>query len=354
MTETSGTPAQPQGVFDDGTSVSDSDFEAQIQEAAEKRDGEEDGGESEGTTPADTQAEPAPEPESAGALTAKPADQAPTETETPAKPEDKRQMVPVAALQEQREKRQEERDQRMLAEGRLKVLQEQIEARKTAPATVAPPPDPETVIAGLMDTERLTRIEAEQRVEITALKAKTTEFDKFREEQVQQAKQQTLIAEVQSTYETAASAFTATNPDFMDAYQHGVNSRAKELRLRFPQATEAQISQQVTRDDLTLAAEAIKDGRNPAEVAYQYATEVYGYVPGVGPGGAAGGAVKEELTPGQKKLANVAGGQEAAKSASNGSGAAAEELTFESLRGKGIKEFQEGFDRLVPSNNDIF
>ena len=360
MSETTGSEStentvnpDPGGVFDDGAAVSDGDFETTIQEAAEARDSEEGTTETAPETPvapaAETETPATPAPQAAGALQP----EAPAETvavEAPPAEIAGAPQVPLAALTDERMKRQR-------LEGVVETLQAQVNAGLQPPKPEAAPVDPETQITSLMD-DGLSRVEAEQRVEITALKADAEEGRKFRAEQVKQAEHAEVRAAIQSQYQTAADAFAGTTPDFQEAYQHAINSRAEDLKLVYSKQIEsgevtlAQIDQQVTLDDLQLAAIAIQNGGNPAEMIYNYSKKVYGYRPGGGSGATAGGTDKA-MTPNEKKLANVAKGQDAAISASNGSGSATEELTFDSLKGMKGKDFQEGWNKLVQTNEDI-
>lgn len=97
------------------------------------------------------------------------------------------------------------------------------------------------------------------------------------QEMRQYIQQQELIGQVQRAYQADAAAFSAKQTDFYDAYKHAVGIRIKQLQLAG--ATPEYARAQTNREELELAYSALQQGRSPAEVFYQYATQIYGYQP---------------------------------------------------------------------------
>jgi hypothetical protein len=71
--------------------------------------------------------------------------------------------------------------------------------------------------------------------------------------------------------QNAEQAFVATNPDYYDALGHLRNLRAAEIRLLDPDVTQEQMGQILQREELQLAANILRSGRNPSEVAFNLA-----------------------------------------------------------------------------------
>lgn len=91
--------------------------------------------------------------------------------------------------------------------------------------------------------------------------------------------QQNLIGEVQRRYRDDANRFMTEKADFRDAYTHAVNGRIRQLQISG--ATPEQANQQVIREEMELAYNALQAGRSPAQVIYEMA-QSYGYQPKAG------------------------------------------------------------------------
>jgi|KBSSwiStaDraftv2_1062776.scaffolds.fasta_scaffold38172_4 hypothetical protein len=153
--------------------------------------------------------------------------------------------VPFSALKAERQKRQQiERD--------LHTLQGQVRAWQNAMLSQ---------IQGTQDAER----QGPPNVEEDPVGA-------LRHTQQQLADLQAAVAgqvraqQLQGAYVAGATAFSRANPDFAEAYNHMIQSRANELRVLG--APEPAIAQQLRLEEQQMVAAAINAGRNPAEVAY--------------------------------------------------------------------------------------
>lgn len=94
-------------------------------------------------------------------------------------------------------------------------------------------------------------------------------------EQLQQQEQQRQIIAAASAHEQT---FAAQTPDYFQAIQHIRNIRTQQLQMFYPSATPVQIQQQIAREELGGAAQAMSAGLNPAEMVYKYA-QTLGYQP---------------------------------------------------------------------------
>jgi hypothetical protein len=85
----------------------------------------------------------------------------------------------------------------------------------------------------------------------------------------EQTAQQQYAQQLNAVAYQAATTFKAQVPDYTDAYQYAINSRAQELAaLGTPQDAIPSILQ---REELTLIDTAVRNGRNPAEAIYHFA-----------------------------------------------------------------------------------
>jgi len=195
------------------------------------------------SVPEPVAADPAPTmPE---AQDAAPEPSQPQETAT----EEHDRRVPLKALQEERQKRAEyERKlaeyERQMAEmqGYMAAMQQQGQPQQEQ----FQEPDPETDPIGAL---KYAKEQLRQMQEMTA--------------QQQYAQQLNAVA-----YQ-AATQYAQQVPDYREAYQYALQSRAQELAaLGTPENAIAQILQ---REEMTLVDTAVRNGRNPAEAIYHFA-----------------------------------------------------------------------------------
>jgi hypothetical protein len=198
----------------------------------------------------DAQRAGSPEPE---------ASEAPAKAEETPKPEPK--QVPLGALQEERERRKaieaelrQMREMQARLDERLKSVQQPQQQQPVGP------PDPMEDFTGWARHGEQALTQTRQEVE--ALKA-----------QMQQEAQFRTVAE---DYRANLHSFAQQTPDFADAYNHFVNTRAAELRtLGY---SEAQIAAQIPREEVQLHTAIRQRGGNVGEVVYNLA-KTRGYAP---------------------------------------------------------------------------
>ena len=145
--------------------------------------------------------------------------------------------------------------------------------------------------------------------------------------QIQQSSQQTAqmteqqrgLLDFKNQMNTLKTEFVKTTPDFDEAYGHLRAQRAADLAdVGVPQD---QIAMALMQDEIAVAQNAVRQGKNPAQVIYGMAKR-YGYTPKA--------AAPAAPTP-QEKVAQLAAGQQAAAAPQRGA-PVAEQLTLSSLK----------------------
>lgn len=261
----------------------------------------------------------ATEPASAAAEPATPVPAAePTTAAEPGQPEARPEpspgdrTIPLAALLEEREKRQKlERDHAVLADRLERISRAQQDlARPREPAVE---PDP------------ITRLQTLEQREAERLRAAEEH------------------AQTQQIYSIAAqheNQFTATTPDYREAVTYLAEQRGRELELQ-GMTNPMQRQQQLQQDWLSLAYNAATTGRNTAEIAYQLA-KARGWAPkpaALANGGSNGHAPAQIA---EQRATTLQRGAAASQSLSAAGGAPARAgTTLENLLQMSEKEFAE-------------
>jgi len=135
----------------------------------------------------------------------------------------------------------------------------------------------------------------------------------LRETNAKRAEADQQQQQLQTLYTSIASheqAFASANPDYQDAINHVRAVRANQLKMMFPDATDAQIQQQIGREELGGAHQVLQRGGNPAEFAYNYA-KTLGYAKKAAPAaanGAAAAAQPQAPKPDKDAVRTLGGG----------------------------------------------
>lgn len=111
---------------------------------------------------------------------------------------------------------------------------------------------------------------------------------------------------VMSGTQSRETAFVAKNPDYYDAVNHIRAGVAAETRMLYPDATDAQITEHIGRQEIAMAAQLLAAGKDPAEFAYNLA-KTRGYVAKAKAADAANGG-KPADKPADKDAARSLGG----------------------------------------------
>jgi hypothetical protein len=163
-------------------------------------------------------------------------------------------VIPLAAHLEERARwRQQIED----GNRRLNEINEQLKALQPPPK-----PDPDFLEdpKGYVDAKT-----AAVEKEAAALRE---EANKLQGQQQFAAFQQEIVAR--------EAAFVEKTPDYLEAVNHIRAIRFEQIRDDYPEATEQQILQAISQEELAAAAGYLQRGRNPAEAVYKIA-QSYGY-----------------------------------------------------------------------------
>lgn len=248
--------------------------------------------------------------------------EAPEAEKTPEKPP--KGFVPQGALHEERERRkelqrnlamaQQERErERQVLEQRFMQIQNAI-AQQNAPKPPSFDEDPVAALKHGVDTtqEELRQIRQYQQQE-------------WQRQQEGQARQQ-YIGQLAGAVSQAEAEFAQEKPDYLEAVKHFKTVRAQQLgALGY---SPAQVSQMLDNEALAIADTALRNGRSPAEAAYQMAE-------------AAGWKKKEAKAPENvQKMESLQKGTKAAQSLGSG-GAPTGKLTVDAVASMSEDEFDD-------------
>jgi len=233
---------------------------------------------------------------------------------------DKDKTVPLAALLEERKKFQGELDSLKQQNQRFAGLEQQLREMREGQKKVADPapkeetpPDYLTDPKGYVDWQRN---QAEKRV--NEVLQPLQQSHQQTEQQRQVEAQINDIVTKASTYEVE---FTKANPRYMDALGHIRQLRMAEAEaLGIPQA---HAMQALRNQELQLAAFALQNGKNPAELAYNLALRL-GFNPESNAG--AQGQQKAAEQSEQEKLEMAAKRERAQSMGGQGGGGDAKDL----------------------------
>jgi len=267
-----------------------------------------------------SQPDPEPEPPAPAAAAE------PVATPEPVKEEPK--TVPLAALHEERQRRQElqrrfeERDAAEKAE-RAK-LQERLDALAKR---FEPAPTPEPTFND--DPAAFLKAETE------AAKQQIAEFRAWKQAQEEQAQQQAHMQRFDAQITASEREFAPKAPDYTEAVAWLRNLRETELRDLYGVENPAERARIINQDIAALAARALQANKNPAEQAYNLA-KLRGWA------SKAPAAAAPVAPPATDKIDTIAKGQAAARTPSAAAGVAPPSLTIESL----AKMSEDDFSKL--------
>lgn len=190
----------------------------------------------------------------------KEADKAPEakpEPKVEAKPEPKERTIPLAAHLEERRALKAELD----------AVRAEIAALKNPPKAPAPEPAYEQDPKAYTDHKVQTALE-----KLQALEQKTQTVEQTTQQATEQVMQQRFLQDLSA----AETMFVKENPDYFDAIGHIRQVRARQLQMFDPNITQEQISQVIRNEEIGMAIQLARAGRNPITTAYELA-QAYGY-----------------------------------------------------------------------------
>jgi hypothetical protein len=205
--------------------------------------------------------------------------------ERAADPQPERKSIPLAAHLEEKnrwERRATETEQS------LKAMRAELEALKNPPKP--PPAEPEFTAdpKGYVDTKLGAALKQLE----TGTKEATTRAER--------AEQSAEAARFFQHLNQTEQAFIAQQPDYVEALNHLRGIRVQELVTLNPSLTEQQVKQILQNEEIQLAANLLREGRNPHEVAFTLA-KTRGYTPKAPPPANGAGNVLPHV-PTQKQL----------------------------------------------------
>lgn len=152
-----------------------------------------------------------------------------------------------------------------LALEQSKNLQAQLDQVKAAQAKAAEPVAPDPAIDPLGAILHQNR---QMQAAIQALQDGQTQ-------QTQQTQQQTQMSQFLGAVNAQVDVFRATTPDYTDAYTHLINVKVSDFMEQGLSKDEAR--NLVSQEEMKIAANALRQGKNPGAVAYEMAKRS-GYV----------------------------------------------------------------------------
>jgi len=181
----------------------------------------------------------------------------------------------------------QEQAYRAQLEAQLRAINERLEQ-----AAKPPPPPPKVAPDPAQDPY------GHLMHEINSIKEALTGISQRTEAEQQQYAQQQQFLALKTKVETARNDFMKNTPDFQEAYQHLRNARAQDYRD--VGIAEERIPEALLTDELAVSQNALKQGKNPAEVVYNMAKR-YGYTPKAAAPAAVDPAKRvEQIIAGQK------------------------------------------------------
>jgi hypothetical protein len=223
-------------------------------------------------------------------------------------------MVSLSALHEERGRRKATESEKRALENQLAELRGKfsIIERLQAPQAETPAPTVEGDIFGVIKNTTQTVAEIQKRLKAEDDHKRAT------------GERSNLV----TAYRLDAARFEARTPDFRDAYNHLLNSRASEL-MAMGYEDPVQLHQALTNDEMSIAQMALGNQKSAAEIIYHLAQQR--------------GYRKTDATKGNaaNKLDTINRGQQSNKSLANTGGSGGDsEMTGEMLLKMPMDEFE--------------
>jgi hypothetical protein len=261
-------------------------------------------------------------------------------------PQPRSQMVPHAALHEERELRKTR--ERELAEARRdkQVIEERANLFLQRFAQMQAPAQP---AAGARQPPEIPSIEQDPVGHFQARQARTeallNDVLQAMTSQHRQAETATAASSMQARAAALEREFAAQTPDYENAYRHLIDVRRRQLSIA-GWADPAEIQTILSNEAAGLAARALQQGRNPGEVVYELA-KTFGYAPATGGGASSDDATHPpaDANNASDRLHTIARGQQAARSLSRVSGQGPAPMTAEAMGRMNDAEFAKWMNR---------
>lgn len=288
---------------------------------------------------ADAQPEAEPAPESKQPAAVEEETKADGEPAIPAK-EPRTQTVPLAALQEERERRKESDNRAKLLEERTNLIlqrfatqQPQVPQQQQPQAPTIPTLEQDPV-GHMVGTQQ--QLAANQNIIAQAIQA-----------QLQQQAQQQQIQAIHARAVAQENEFRATAPDYDEAVKFVMDKRNEQLAIAGI-SDPGERFRVIQHEGLQLAAMAQQQGRNPAAVVYEMA-KAFGHVKAAPAAAAsAGDGVAASQQDDGARLRQVQAGQEQGRSLGAVRGTAPAAVSVQRLLAMTEGEFAAALDKASP------
>lgn len=158
----------------------------------------------------------------------------------------------------------------------------------------------------------------------------------------QRFQQQDEYATVKSAFQADASAFTQRQPDFINAYQHLMRARDREL-LRLGRNNAQERASIIAQEELMIVSECLRNGKSAAELVYELAKDRGYQLP-----------QQQSAAPAQvgqrpsavAQVAAIKKGAAAARSLGSAAGGSNQPLTAELLANMSEAEFEAVYTKM--------
>ena len=153
----------------------------------------------------------------------------------------------------------------------------------------------------------------------------------------EQFQRQDEYASVKSAFQADANAFTQKQPDFINAYQHLIRARDRELQ-RLGRVNPQERAQIINQEELMIVGEALRNGKSAAELMYELAKDRGYQLAQAAPQEPAQAPAQRPSAVAQ--VAAIQKGAAASKSLGSAAGGSNQPLTAELLASMSESEFE--------------
>jgi hypothetical protein len=168
-------------------------------------------------------------------------------------------FVPLQALQEERaEKKQLREELRQYREWQAQLAQRLQQMPAAQPTPAAEVPDPQT-----RPLDYINHV-------LGNMQATTAELQQWRQQQEQSAQQRAAVQQYASWATAQEQEFVKGQPEYPEAYRYAAETRDKELQA-LGYSDPAARANIVRMNTAEIINNAIQQGRNPAELVWEYA-----------------------------------------------------------------------------------
>lgn len=171
------------------------------------------------------------------------------------KPVRQEKFVPLQALQQERAEKKQLRDElRAYREWQAQLA----ERLRQFPQPAAPAPDPQT-----KPLDYINHV-------LGNVQATTAELQQWRQQQEQAAEQRAAARQTADWATAQEQEFARTQPEYPEAYRYAAEARDRELQA-LGYADPAQRAAIMRQNTAEIVNNALQQGRNPAELVWEYA-----------------------------------------------------------------------------------